>query len=81
MHKAVGSGNVKLVEMLLDNGADPNIIKNIEGETNNYTSLNLACETFNIPIIKLLLKHGAIPNDNDDETNFMWIIENDEETS
>jgi len=81
LHNAVLSENVKLVEILLDNGADPNIIKNIEGETYNYTSLNLAFEILNIPIIKLLLKHGAIPNDNDDETNLFWIFENYEASS
>tara|TARA_B100000902_G_scaffold65012_1_gene71570 strand:- start:2319 stop:3344 length:1026 start_codon:yes stop_codon:yes gene_type:complete len=81
LHKAVFHENVKLVETLLDSGADPNINSNIEGETWRQTPLNIACETVNIPIIELLLERGAIPNDNDDETNLGWILENDDATS
>jgi ankyrin repeat protein len=76
LKSAVYTENIKLVEILLDNGADPNFFPE-----NEYSPLNLACETLNLEIIKLLLERGANPNDNDDETNLLWIFENEEASS
>ena len=81
LYKAVYSENIKLVEMLLDIGADPNINLNMERGSWRQTPLNIAFETLNIPIIKLLLESGAKPNDNDDETNLFWIFENEDASS
>lgn len=67
MNKLTGMSAVALVEVLLDNGANPNVeiafLRQEAGELNNkfnqLTPLHLACARRDIAMITLLLKHGA----------------------
>ena len=57
LHKAVLSENIKLVEILLDNGADPNFY-----DETNITPLIYAIDNKNLPMMILLLDRGADPH-------------------
>lgn len=65
LHEAVKTGNTKLVEMLLRAGADINV-----PDLNQHTPLHLAVDrnpgsdvrAVDIPLVKLLLDHGADPD-------------------
>jgi ankyrin repeat protein len=54
LYVAVTSGQIKIAKILLEAGADPNIL---QGE--GVTALVAAVENENIELIKLLLKYGA----------------------
>ena len=56
LHFAVRNGDIKIVKVLLDRGAD------IDGVNWNITPLHIAVESKNVEIIELLLNHGACVN-------------------
>lgn len=55
---AVGRGDVAATKVALANGANPNTTHPIGGQTLLYN----ACFADNLPMIELLLEHGADPN-------------------
>ena len=57
LYRSVISGNLKITEVLLNNGADPNIQCSM-GETPLYQAVDME----KLDHVKLLLKHGADPN-------------------
>ena len=57
LYRSIISGNLKASEILLTNGADPNIQCSM-----NETALYQAVDMEKIDHVKLLLKHGADPN-------------------
>ena len=57
LYRSIISGNLKASEVLLNNGADPNIQCSM-----NETALYQAVDMEKIDHVKLLLKHGADPN-------------------
>jgi ankyrin repeat protein len=68
---AAHSGSLKLVQLLLEHGANPNLqlkTKNKDKDQNGYTALHALCRNRHIPepeqyaIATLLLEHGADPN-------------------
>ena len=56
---AAGSGNIKLVEFLLENGADP---KRVLGPKNGFGPLHQAAKNQKADVVALLLGKGADPN-------------------
>ena len=57
LYRSIISGNIKATEVLLNNGADPNIQCSM-GETSLYQAVDME----KVEHVKLLLKHGADPN-------------------
>ena len=57
LYRSVISANLKITEVLLNNGADPNIQCSM-GETPLYQAVDME----KLDHVKLLLKHGADPN-------------------
>ena len=57
LYRSIISGNLKATEVLLSNGANPNIQCSM-----NETALYQAVDMEKIDHVKLLLKHGADPN-------------------
>ena len=57
LYRSIISGNIESTEVLLNNGADPNIQCSM-GETSLYQAVDME----KIEHVKLLLKHGANPN-------------------
>ena len=57
LYRSVIAGNLKATEILLNNGANPNIQCSM-GETSLYQAVDME----KIEHVKLLLKHGADPN-------------------
>ena len=57
LYRSIISGNLRASEVLLSNGADPNIQCSM-----NETALYQAVDMEKIDHVKLLLKHGADPN-------------------
>ena len=57
LYRSVIAGNIKASEVLLNNGADPNIQCSM-GETSLYPAVDMEKTDH----VKLLLKHGADPN-------------------
>jgi len=57
LYRSVIAGNIKASEVLLNNGADPNIQCSM-GETSLYQAVDMGKTDH----VKLLLKHGADPN-------------------
>ena len=57
LYRSVIAGNIKASEVLLNNGADPNIQCSM-GETSLYQAVDMEKTDH----VKLLLKHGADPN-------------------
>ena len=57
LYRSVIAGNLKATEVLLSNGANPNIQCSM-GETSLYQAVDME----KIEHVKLLLKHGADPN-------------------
>ena len=57
LYRSIISGNLKASEILLNNGADPNIQCSM-----NETALYQAVDMEKIDHVKLLLKHNADPN-------------------
>ena len=53
--------NTKIVQLLLDNGANPNF----QGEKDEEPALILAIQSKNVAVTKLLLDHKADPNKKD----------------
>ncbi len=58
--KAASTGNVRIVELLLENGADPN-----KRGSQSRTALQYAAERNRLAVARLLLKHGADINGTD----------------
>jgi uncharacterized protein len=56
LNSAVAGGNITLVQMLLENGADPNAH---QGE--DFTPLHAAAQMGQVEMARLLLQHGADP--------------------
>lgn len=50
---------MKIIELLLINGANPNFEYNVNGQINNYSPLMLSAECDLIEVFKLLVKHGG----------------------
>ena len=61
LDQAVGAGNFRIVQWLLDAGAKVNV------RTCNGSVLHTACAYRRLKIVRLLLKHGADPSVVDDE--------------
>ncbi len=59
LHFACFFGQEKIVEMLLDRGADPNPVAR---NPMKVTPLHSAAAARNLPIVTALLAHGALPN-------------------
>ncbi|GAX73851.1 hypothetical protein CEUSTIGMA_g1301.t1 [Chlamydomonas eustigma] len=57
LHLAVENGDVAVVTMLLEAGADPNIL-----DFDKRSALHLALEQLDVPLVELLLAHKADPN-------------------
>ena len=55
---AIRSCNAKIVEKILEFGVNLNKVEDAKGQS----ALRIAIERNNLPIVKLLLKHGADPN-------------------
>lgn len=68
-HAAALRGHVKVMDILFQNGADPNKTDFIQ-----KTPLNSAALVDNVEVIKYLLEHGADPNvrDDRDKTAYDW---------
>jgi ankyrin repeat protein len=62
LHSAVAGDHFQIVSLLLENGADPNVIQN-----HKLTPLHLAAYNGNVPMIQLLLFNGADLSVTDDE--------------
>lgn len=65
LHYAADKGNVEMVQLLLDNGADVNIL---DGDKQSPLTYALICE--HMEVIKMLLEHGGdwrFGEDNDAE--------------
>ena len=63
--EAVEAKNPTLVETLLDSGINPNVYPNADADLqaeDDYTVLNVAVDTGDLEIVKILLDHGADPN-------------------
>ena len=58
LHKAIVMGRVAVTEVLLNQGADPNL----RADFLNETPLMMAVRENHIEIVKILLEHGADPN-------------------
>eukprot|EP00037_Helgoeca_nana_P028962 m.343978 g.343978 ORF g.343978 m.343978 type:complete len:1348 (+) comp27874_c1_seq2:251-4294(+) len=56
LHYAANSGNVELVDMLLDYAANPNV-----QSTDGLTPLHLACHAGHSGVVTQLLERGALP--------------------
>lgn len=60
--QAVHVGDIESVELLLDNGADPNLVYNHDNRTAIHTAITWGHISHNIHIINLLIKRGANVN-------------------
>jgi len=60
LDQAVGEGHKKIVSFLINSGVDVN------QETVNGTALHTACANCRLPIVKILVKHGADTKIKDD---------------
>jgi hypothetical protein len=65
LHYAVQEGNFKLAELLLEQGADPNI----QDVRMKFTALHMACRLGHLELVELLIKKGVDPNVEDSEGN------------
>jgi hypothetical protein len=65
LHYAVQEGNLKLAELLLEQGADPNL----QDVRMKFTALHMACRLGYLEIVELLIKKGVNPNVEDTEGN------------
>merc|ERR1712070_79370 len=65
LHYAVQEGDIKLAELLLEQGADPNI-KDVRMK---FTALHMACRLGHLELVELLLKKGVNPELEDAEGN------------
>ena len=57
---AVSSGNMMMINFLLDNGADINKPVDIDDEHHNYTPLRIACNLSDIDTARFLVAKGAL---------------------
>lgn len=57
LHHAVSGGHLEAAQLLIDAGADPNLIDDESG----YTAISLAAGRGDVEMVKLLLAHGADP--------------------
>ncbi len=62
LHSSVSSQNIEITNMLLSNGADPNL-----AQTEGVRPIHQAAHVGNIEMVKLLLKHGADPTITSDD--------------
>jgi ankyrin repeat protein len=69
--------NARVVQLLLERGADPNI-RNDNGKTALWLALQVGCHDpkKGLPVIKLLLEAGADVNirDNEGQTPLQWAV-------
>ncbi|MDR1434809.1 MAG: ankyrin repeat domain-containing protein [Puniceicoccales bacterium] len=63
LEEAIGSGDIKIVQILLDHGADVNGVRTYRGleEDHESTALGKAVSSGEPEIMKVLLAHGANP--------------------
>ena len=73
LFQAISRGDSKMVTMLLDNGANPNVFTK-----EHYRPLNAALVKGNPDIVRLLIKHGADVNavDSKYHRTALWWCEN-----
>lgn len=64
---AASAGNVAMVKLLLDHGADPNIRDGYDGYP-----LTAAADSDNVPVMQLLIKRGAKINEDSDGSSALW---------
>jgi hypothetical protein len=64
---AARNGNIAMINLLLDHGADPNISDGWDGNP-----LTAAADTDNVVVLQLLVKHGAKINDDSDGSRALW---------
>ncbi|XP_014679678.1 PREDICTED: putative ankyrin repeat protein RF_0381 [Priapulus caudatus] len=60
LHHAAYLGQLDIVRLLLEAGADPNVAET--EERGSFTALHYSCDQLHTEMITLLLKHGADPN-------------------
>lgn len=73
LHYAVISECARVVKMLLERGADPNILCS-SSDIDNISPLHLACEAGNLQYAKLLIQHGAEINTEQNENSYLPFI-------
>ena len=59
---AANQGNLEMLEILLDKGADPNLASPITGETPLHAATSKGFSASYVDCVKRLLEHGANPN-------------------
>ncbi|HEY3328778.1 MAG TPA: ankyrin repeat domain-containing protein [Capsulimonadaceae bacterium] len=64
---AASRGNLAIANLLLDHGADPNIVDGWHG-----SPLTAAAEADNVPMLELLVKRGAKINESTDGSWALW---------
>ena len=81
--RATEEANYEMVELLLESGANPNLVYGEKGHEENalwdlqYSSENAEKDTIRLNIVKLLLDYGASPHVKVEEEDLLqWAISN-----